>query len=96
MVGFSTQLVNCCPHGRRNYTYVLLPLYLLSDLHPSQSICTVYTDNLWLWGWGWGGGVVSFVVDHILQELNTLFLTRVRTYKIATPPQTKMISKDDI
>ncbi len=23
---FSTQLVNCCPHGRRNYTCVLLPL----------------------------------------------------------------------
>ncbi len=31
---FSTQLVNCCPHGRRNYTCVLLPLYLLSDLPP--------------------------------------------------------------
>jgi hypothetical protein len=24
---FSTQLVNCCPHGQRNYTCVLLPLY---------------------------------------------------------------------
>jgi hypothetical protein len=43
-----------------------------------------------------GGGVVSCVVDHILQEFNTLFLTRFRTYKIATPPQTKMTSKDDI
>ncbi len=33
---FSTQLVNCCPwpHGRRNYTCVLLPLYLLSYLLP--------------------------------------------------------------
>jgi hypothetical protein len=31
---FSIQLVNCCPHGRRNYTCVLLPLYLLSDLPP--------------------------------------------------------------
>jgi hypothetical protein len=31
---FSTQLVSCCPHGRRNYTCVLLPLYLLSDLLP--------------------------------------------------------------
>jgi hypothetical protein len=29
------------------------------------------------------------VVDHILQEFNTLFLTRFITYKIATPPQTK-------
>jgi hypothetical protein len=31
----STQLVNYCPHGRRNYTCVLLPLYLLSDILPS-------------------------------------------------------------
>jgi hypothetical protein len=28
---WSTQLVNCCPHGQRNYACVLLPLYLLSD-----------------------------------------------------------------
>jgi hypothetical protein len=35
-------------------------------------------------------------VDHILQEFYTLFLTRFRTYKIATPPHTKVTSKDDI
>ncbi len=40
--------------------------------------------------------MLSCVVDHILQEFNTLFLTRFRTYKIATLLQTKMISKDDI
>jgi hypothetical protein len=34
---FLTQLVNCCPHGRRNYTCVLLPLYLLSDSPPPPS-----------------------------------------------------------
>ncbi len=48
---FSTLLVNCCPHGRRNYTCVLLPLYLLSDLPPSpplQSKCSVYTNSVWL------------------------------------------------
>ncbi len=38
--------------------------------------------------WG-GGGLLGCVVDHILQEFNTLFLTRFRTYKTATPPQTK-------
>ncbi len=48
MVGIWTQLVNCCHHGRRNYTCVLLPLYLFSDLHPSQTKCTVYTDSVWL------------------------------------------------
>ncbi len=55
-------------------------------LPPSQSKRTVFTDSVWLWG---GGGVLSCVVEHILQEFNTLFLTRFRTYKIATPPQTK-------
>jgi hypothetical protein len=46
---------------------------------------------------GRGWGVLSCVVDHILQEFNTLFLIIFRTYKIATPPHTKMMtSKDDI
>jgi hypothetical protein len=39
---------------------------------------------------------LSCVVDHILPEFNTLFLTRFRVYKIATPSQTKMAFKDDI
>jgi hypothetical protein len=39
---------------------------------------------------------LNCAVDHILQEYYTLFLTRFRTYKFATPPQTKMTSKDDI
>ncbi len=45
---------------------------------------------------GDGGGVLNCAVDYILQEFYTLFLTRFRTYKIASPPQTKMTSKDDI
>ncbi len=38
---------------------------------------------------------MSCVVDHILQEFNTLFPTIFRTYeyKIATPPQTKTLVK---
>ncbi len=34
-------------------------------------------------------GVWSCVVDHILYDFNTLFLTRFTTYKIAAPLQTK-------
>jgi hypothetical protein len=34
--------------------------------------------SVWLGG---DGGVLSCVGDHILQEFNTLFLTRFRTYK---------------
>ncbi len=68
-------------------------LYLLSDLLPpppfpneqyTQTVCDC------------GGGVLKCTVDHILQEFYTLFLTRFRTYKIASPPLTKMTSKDDI
>jgi hypothetical protein len=33
-------------------------------------------------------GGLGGVGDHILQEFNTLYLTRFRTYKIAKPPQT--------
>ncbi len=39
---------------------------------------------------------VNCVVDHILEEFYTLFLTRFRTYKMASPTPTKMTSKDDI
>jgi hypothetical protein len=42
----------------------------------------------------WEG--VNYAVDNILQEFYTLFLTRFRTYKIASLPQTKLTSKDDI
>jgi hypothetical protein len=47
----------------------------------------VYTYSVLLGGGG--AGMLSFVGDHILQEFNTLFLTRFRTYKIATPLQQK-------
>jgi hypothetical protein len=58
---------------------------------PYQSKRTVqctYTQTVCGCG-GVGGGVLSCVVDHILQEFNTLFLTRLRIYKIATPPKQK-------
>jgi hypothetical protein len=39
---------------------------------------------------------MNCTVDHILQEFYTLFVTRFRTCKIASPPQTKVTRKDDI
>jgi hypothetical protein len=63
-------------------------------MYPSPTKCTVYTDSVYLWGGGWG--VMNCTVHHILQKFYTLFPTRFRTYKIASPPQTKMTSKDDI
>jgi hypothetical protein len=45
---------------------------------------------------GWEGVVVlSCVGDHILQEFNTMFLTRFRTHKIALPPQTNLGGKGE-
>ena len=76
-------------------------LYLLSDLLPPPPFpmyslmftTAVYRQCVTVGGW-WG--VLKCTVDHILQEFYTLFLTRFRTYKIATSPQTKVASKDAI
>jgi hypothetical protein len=75
----------------------LLPFYLLSDLPqppllPKVNAQYLYADSVWLWG----GGVSCCVVDHILQEFNTLFLTRFRTYKNCYTTPNKNTSKDDI
>jgi hypothetical protein len=103
---FSTQIVNCRSlvpmHERTKLVYCCPSTFSLTStpLPPSQSKCsTVYmyvcTDSVRLWSGGvWR--VLSCVVDHILQEFNTLFLTRFRTYKIVRPPKTKMTRKDDI
>ncbi len=83
------------PWMKELYLCTVAPLlYLLSDLLPPPPfpIVQLYADSVWLWGGGGAGGMLNGAVDHILQE----FLTRFRTYKIATPPQTKMTSKDDI
>jgi hypothetical protein len=95
MVGVSTQLVNCCcPHGRRNYTCcTVAPLPSLLPALPPVRIYSIYRQCVAVGG---GVGVFSCVVDHILQEFYTLFLTRFRTDKIASPPQIKMTSIDDI
>jgi hypothetical protein len=76
MLLFSTQLcqLQYCPSN------------FLSGHPPSQSQSTVCTDSVWLGG---SEGLLSCVGEHILQEFNTLLLTRFRTYKIALPPPTK-------
>jgi hypothetical protein len=65
----------------------LLPVYLLSDLpHPSPLLKVNVQYYQTVCGCR---GVLSCVVDHILRGFITLFLTRLGTYKIATPPQKK-------
>jgi hypothetical protein len=81
MLVFSTPLVNY------NAPLIFSVTSSTPPLPPSQSKRTVHTESVWLWGVG--RGVLSCVVDHILQKFNTLFLTRFRTLNIATPPQTK-------
>jgi hypothetical protein len=83
---FSTQLVNCCPHRRRNYTCVLSPLYHLSDLLstlplPKLNVQFIQTVN----GCGGGGGVelccrpysagVLHSVSDQIQNLQNCFTT---------------------
>ncbi len=93
---FSTKLVNGCPHGWMNYTCVLLLLYLLSELPPSTPLPKLNVQYIKTVCGCEGGVMLNCVVDYNLQEFYTLFLTRFRTYKIASPPQTKVTSEDDI
>jgi hypothetical protein len=78
------------------FTCVLLPLYCTFSLTsfplPPFPMYSIYRQCVTVGG----GGVLKCTVDHILQEFYTLFLTRFRTYKTASPPLTKMTSKDDI
>jgi hypothetical protein len=80
------------------FTGVLLPLYctfsLTSFPFPPFLMYVQYIQTVCVCGGG--GGLLKCTVDHILQEFYTLFLARFRTYKIASPPLTKMTSKDDI
>ncbi len=68
----------------RPLLWTVAPLPSLCYLpHPPSSRSKVNVQYIQtLCGCGVGGGVLSYVVDHILQEFNTLFLT-------STPPQTK-------
>jgi hypothetical protein len=74
---FRPSFVNYCPSN------------LLSGSPPLPSPAKVKVQYIQTVCVSEGVGVLSCVGDHILQELNTLFLTRFRTYKIALPPQTK-------
>ncbi len=91
---FLTQLVNCCPHGRKNYTYVLLPLCLLSDLPRPLPKLNVHYIQTTVCVWGGGGvelccrlcsaGILLSVSDQS-QNLPNCFTT-----------PNKMTSEDDI
>ena len=72
-----TILVYCCPS-----------IFSLTCPLP-KVMYIIYRQFVAVGGWEWGGGSEVCDVDHILQEFNTLYLTRFRTYKIARPPQTK-------
>jgi hypothetical protein len=81
MLVFSTQLCERLPTNLLSGSTFPLPPSLCQS-----TVCTcIYRQCVA--GRGWGVG--SSVGDHILHELNTLYLTRFRTYKIARPPQEK-------
>ncbi len=81
---FSTQLVNCCPHGRRNYTCILLPLYctfsLTSSPLPPFPMYGIYRQCVTVGGGGgvemycgpYPAGVLHYVSDQI-QNLQNCF-----------------------
>ncbi len=87
-----------CELTKEIYLCTVAPLqYLLSDILAPPPLLKENAQHIQtVCGWGGGGGVLHCNVDHILQEFYTLFLTRFRTYKIVSPPQTKMTSKDEL
>jgi len=89
---FSAQLVNCCPPWMKElYLCTAAPLlYLLSDLLPPPPLPNVQYIQIVC---DCGGGVEMYCGPY--SAVYTLFLTRFRTYKIASPPQTKMTSQDN-
>ncbi len=62
---FRPSFVNCCPSN------------LLSGSHPPTSSQSQSTSIYRQCVAGTGWGVLSWVGDHILQEINTLYLTRL-------------------
>ncbi len=71
---------------KQNFLVILCTIVSQQNVRYIQTVCVIVG----------GGGMLNCAVDHILQEFYSLFLTRFRTYKIATPPKTKMTSKDNI
>jgi hypothetical protein len=89
---FSTPLVNCCPHGRRNYTCVLLPLYLLSDLPPLPKLNVQYIQIVCVWG----GGGLNCAVDHIMQGILHSVSDQIQNLPNYLTTPNKMTSEDYI
>jgi hypothetical protein len=60
--------LNCCPHGRRNYTFVLLPLYCTFSLSlPPFPMYSMYLQTVCDL-WGGGGGGFKIKMEQIKQE----------------------------
>ncbi len=99
---FSTQLVNCCPHGhgRRNYTCVLLPLYFTfsqtsSSLPPFPNVQYIQTVCDIGGGGEEVGGVDMYCVPYSARVLHSVSDQIQNLQNCFTTPN-KMTSKDDI
>jgi hypothetical protein len=75
---FRPSFVSYCPSN-------LLSIHLPPPFPESMKLKYIQT----VCGWRGWRGVLSFVGNHILPEVNPLNVTRFRTYKIAVPLQTE-------
>jgi hypothetical protein len=75
------------PWTKELYLCTVTPLASLWPHPPLPKVNVQYLQTVCHCGGGGGVELCCKLVDHILQGFTTLFLTRFRTYKIASPPQ---------
>jgi hypothetical protein len=74
-----------CWYFRPSFVYYCTLTFFL--VHKTK-VHYLHTVQCVAWNWkGWG--MLSYVGDHILQEINTLFLTRFRITKLLHHPKQK-------
>ncbi len=88
---FSTQLVNCCPHGQRNYMVLVYccPSTVPSLWPPPPSpfpMYSLYRQCVTCEGW-WG--VLKCTVDHICRSFTLCFWPDSKPTKLLHHPKQK-------
>jgi hypothetical protein len=102
LINYKDTKTNCRPYRLEIQSVMLVfdpalwtidpPTFSVGHLPPLPKVKLLYIQKVC--GWEVGGGVLSCFGDRLLQEFNTLYLTRFRTYTIALPPPNKSLGRE--